>query len=81
MLFPQYRKYKNGMSYFEISSNEDFKEYKLNGKRLEVYEFKAKILPDRNYINDMLHNYIDHWDKISQEEFESFIEQHPNQVI
>lgn len=73
MDFPQYRKYKNGLSCFKISSLSQFVEYKTLGSKLERYEFEAKILPDRNFIQDMLVDFDLHWDKIDQIEFEKFI--------
>ena len=76
MEFPQYRRYKNGKSYFKINSEEHFEEYKLLGNSLEQYEFVAKILPDRNYISDMLNEYEMHWDKINEDEFKAFVSQH-----
>lgn len=76
MEFPQYRKYKNGLSYFKITSKEYFEEYKLVGNKLEYYQIKAKILPDRNYIQDMLLNYESFWEKIGKQEFSAFIERY-----
>lgn len=73
MDFPQYRRYKNKQSYFKILSEEEFVEYKLSGKRLESHHFKVKILPDRNYINDMLYNYEPYWEVINESEFQDFI--------
>ena len=73
MDFPQYRKYKNGNSYFEILSEEEFVEFQLQLGKVVKHEFKAKILPDRNYISDMLVNYHTHWDKIEQEELWQFL--------
>ena len=73
MEFPQYRKYKNGLSYFKIESKESFIEWKKTGNRWEKFEFKVKILPDRNYINDMLLDYEHHWDALSDLEFEQFL--------
>jgi hypothetical protein len=76
MIFPQFRKYKNNQSFFHILSEASFIEYKLNGKRLEVYNITASILPDRNFISDMLENYNQHWDKIDQSTFDQFLEEH-----
>lgn len=73
MKFPQYRKYKNGFSYFKIESTSHFTEYKTLGSKIEVYHFEAKILPDRNFISDMLVDYEMHWDLIEQDEFDKFI--------
>lgn len=75
MKFPQFRKYKNDMSYFKIISNESFVEWKRNGVRFEEIHFEAKILPDRNYINDMLSNYEPYWDVVSEEDFSKFLQE------
>lgn len=73
MEFPQYRRYKNKKSYFKILSEEEFVEYKLTGKRLESHRFKVKILPDRNYIQDMLHDCEPYWEVIGESEFQEFL--------
>lgn len=76
MEFPQYRRYKNAQSYFKITSESSFIEYKLLGKKLEMYAIEAKILPDRNYIQDLLYNYDDHWEKLDEQSFNDFIKSH-----
>lgn len=76
MEFPQYRRYKNNQSYFKILSNEEFEEYKLNGKQMESHRFIAKILPDRNYIQDMLHDYEPYWEKIEESDLQLFLNEH-----
>jgi hypothetical protein len=73
MDFPQYRKYKNNQSYFKIDSLIKFTEYKVFGSKIEKYYFEVKILPDRNFIYDMLNDFELHWDKINKSEFEIFI--------
>lgn len=76
MEFPQYRKYKNESSYFKIVDESRFVEYKKTGQRWEIYSFEAKILPDRNYIADLLEANHSYWDKIDQPEFEQFLVKH-----
>ena len=73
MKFPQYRKYKNDLSFFKIESPDVFTEWKSLGIHWEKNHFKAEILPDRNYIADMLFNYEPYWDKITEKEFEEFL--------
>lgn len=77
MDFPQYRRYQNGLSYFQIVDENSFEEYKLFQGRIEKYLFKASILPDRNFIQDMLHRYEEHWEKISKEDFQTFLRAYP----
>jgi hypothetical protein len=76
MKFPQFRKYKNNLSFFKVISETRLTEYKTIGSKIEEFNFVAKILPDRNYIYDMLYDYENHWDKINEAEFESFIEKY-----
>jgi len=78
MEFPQYRRYTNGKSYFEISSAEEFTEYQVQFGTLIKSHFKANILPDRNYISDMLYDYHAHWEEIDRQEFQRFIEKNAN---
>jgi hypothetical protein len=78
MKFPQFRKYKNQQSYFKILSTSEFVEYKLTAKQLHSHRFEAKILPDRNYISDMLHEPDPYWEKIDESEFQQFIDQYNN---
>lgn len=76
MDFPQYRKYKNGKSFFKILSNAHFEEYQLQFGKIVKHAFKASILPDRNYIQDMLFSYREHWDKIQEDDFHAFLEKY-----
>ena len=71
MQFPVYLKYKNNASFFKIISFEELEELKYTGKILELYHFKAKILPDRNYIADLLKENSPYVEKISEKEFEA----------
>ena len=68
MSFPQYRKYKNYKSYFKILSDQEFYEIQLLGNKYSVYHIKVKILPDRNYLNDMLYNYKESWKLCNKKE-------------
>jgi hypothetical protein len=54
--FPQYRKYKNNKNFFRIINAEEFEEISFIGSRKIVVAHKAKILPDRNLILDLLHD-------------------------
>lgn len=76
MEFPIYRRYKNEKSYFKILDEHTFIEYKVNINRLESHHFEAKILPERNYIQDMLYDYEPHWEVIDEATFKAFLESH-----
>lgn len=54
--FPQYRKYSNNRNYFKIRSAEDFEEISFIGSKHIVRQHRATILPDRNLIQDLLHD-------------------------
>ena len=77
--FPVFRKYRNDMSFFKIISEEDFEEVKKLPTGYALFTFKAKILPDRNYIQDMLYDYYLHWQEISEKEYEKVKSQVENQ--
>lgn len=68
--FPEYRKYSNDSSYFRIHSETYFEEIKKMPGGLRHYVFKARILPDRNYIADMLHCAGQSWVIIEASEYE-----------
>jgi hypothetical protein len=67
--YPQYRKYKNDKSFFRISSAEEFEEIQILGGQYTLHQFKAKILPDRNFIYDMTFAFEDNWVVITEEEY------------
>ena len=54
MNFPVYRKYANNKNFFKIVDYKHFQEVKLTGNTAELHEFEAKILPDRNFIDDLI---------------------------
>jgi len=76
MEFPIYRRYKNEKSYFKVIDKQSFTEYKVAVSRLETHHFKANILPDRNYIHDMIFDFEPYWEAIDEATFNSFIERH-----
>lgn len=71
--FPLYRKYHNNSSYFKIISFDSFVELKKMPKGFVLYEFRAKILPDRNYIHDMIFDYDLYWKEIDTKEFDEIL--------
>lgn len=76
MNYPQYRKYKNNKSYFKISSPEIVEEIQQVGDKYVLHTLTAKILPDRNFIADMLFDYTENWDLITEDEYISFRASH-----
>lgn len=71
-MFPTYRKYKNNKNYFKIISNHEFDEISFIGSKPIVTKHIAKILPDRNFISDLLYdsNLAEH---STQKEYESYL--------
>jgi hypothetical protein len=67
--YPQYRKYKNGKSFFRIHSPVAFDEVQVMGKSYTLHVFVAKILPDRNFIYDMTFDYLKNWEESNAAEF------------
>lgn len=70
MNFPQYRKYNNNQSYFKIISETEIVELKTFGKFYELHHIKAKILPERIMIADLLNDYKKFALEINESEFE-----------
>ena len=68
--YPQYRKYSNNKAYFKVISPNKFEEIQVLGTKKTIHYFEAKILPDRNFINDMTFDYEANWVKIDADEFE-----------
>jgi hypothetical protein len=55
--FPQYRRYKNGLSYFKILSNTEFEEIRIVGKKRIVNHIVANQYPEKVFINGLLFKY------------------------
>jgi hypothetical protein len=67
--FPQYRRYKNGHSYFKILSLTEFEEIKIVGKRHIRHHVVAKQYPEMVFIRDLLFHYDDFAEVIPEMEF------------
>ena len=74
MDFPIYRKYSNNKSFFKIVDTDHFEEIKVTGRLFEIHQFEAKILPDRNFIQDMISMDDDYWVDSTSEEFQSALD-------
>lgn len=68
--YPQYRKYLNNKSFFKIVSPTEWEEIQIIGSRHILNTFTVKILPDRNFMQDMTFDYKDNWEVISEAEYE-----------
>ncbi len=67
--YPQYRKYKNGLSYFKISSPILLEEIKVVGSKRFIYQIEVKQYPEKVFINDLLLNYTEFADEITETEY------------
>jgi hypothetical protein len=69
MKFPQYRRYKNGLSYFKILSIAEFEEIKVIGKKRSMQHVVANQYPEKVFINDLLFKYEEFAVVIMEEDF------------
>lgn len=67
--YPVYRKYINNRSFFKIDSEERFIELQIVFKTYNITTHEATTLPDRNYIYDMVYNYVPYWVEIEESEY------------
>jgi hypothetical protein len=70
MIFPQYRKYKNNKHFFKIISESEFDEISFIGTKAGVTKHIAKILPDRNFMYDLLHDVGNTCENSTAEEYQ-----------
>jgi hypothetical protein len=68
--YPQYRRYKNGLSYFKILSPILCEEIKVVGSKRLTYTIEAKQYPEKVFINDLLLNYKEFADEVSEAAYE-----------
>ncbi len=67
--FPQYRRYKNGLSYFRILSETEFEEVKIVGGKRVKQQIVASQYPEKVFLHDLLFNYKDFAEGITEEEY------------
>ncbi len=73
MEFPIYKEYLDQKSYFQILSPDEFLELKITGKTFTLHRIKAKILPERVMIQDMLEK-EEFWVTCTENEFAEKLE-------
>ena len=74
-MFPIYLKYKQHQTYFKIISLSEFQELRLLGNYFNLSNHVAKILPDRNFIADLLEDNGERLESITSSEFEEVVKQ------
>ena len=67
--FPVYRKYKNNKSYFKIIQPKIFEEVQLIGTKKVIKLIEAKQFPEFVFIHDLVVNYSQMADEISEEDY------------
>lgn len=71
-MFPKYRKYAHEKTYYRVDNEKQMLELSLLGKHFREQIIEATILPDRNFISDVIQNLDNFLLEISAEEFEAF---------
>lgn len=72
--FPIYRKYPHNRTFFKINSKDEFEELQLIGKHYSIHQIKAKILPDRNFIYDLIYDFKNNWEEISAADYNEMMD-------
>lgn len=73
IVFPTYRKYKNNKHFFKIINESEFDEISFIGSKAMVVKHIAKILPDRNFISDLLNDIENTCEVSTKEEYEKHL--------
>ena len=68
--FPQYRRYKNGLSYFKILSEMEFEEVKIVGEKRIVQHVVANQYPEKVFINDLLFKFEEFAEEITPDKYD-----------
>lgn len=73
--FPIYCEINSGASFFVIHSTEELTEFQKLGSRYLKHTLKAKILPERLLISDMIENEGNRWPRMSKATFEKHVKE------
>jgi hypothetical protein len=73
-IFPLFRRYLHGNTYYRINSQENFDELMVIGKFFVYKNFQAQILPEYQLIIDLIDNSDNRWEIINFTEFENKLE-------
>ncbi|MGL4597492.1 MAG: hypothetical protein ACRCYO_08195 [Bacteroidia bacterium] len=71
VIYPLYRRYLNGASWFKIESPTRFEEIRIIGSRAMCSIHESIQLPDRNFINDLSFDYAEIAEEISEEAYQT----------
>lgn len=67
--FPVYRCYKNRKSYFKILNPRLFEEIQIIGNKKIIKQIEVKQFPEMNFIHDLVFDYAEIADEISEAEY------------
>ncbi|MGB3949150.1 MAG: hypothetical protein WBM13_14280 [Bacteroidia bacterium] len=70
IVYPLYRKYAHERTYFKVISDSEWEEIHVLAGKYSIHQFKATILPERNYIYDLTYDYHNNWVAIQPDEYE-----------
>jgi len=73
-VYPVYRKYSNNKSYFKVLGPALFEEVQIIGRYYTEHLYEAKILPDRNFIADMIAMEGGAWEEVTADEYMNFVD-------
>lgn len=71
--FPIYRRYSNNKSWFKVLADDAFEEIQVMGPYYSIHHFQAKILPDRNFIADMIALEGNSWEEVTEADYQGFL--------
>lgn len=74
LTFPIYCEINGGASIYIIHSPSELTEFQRLGSRYVEHKLVAKILPERNLLNDMIANLEERWPRITEIEFSKRLE-------
>jgi hypothetical protein len=73
-IFPLFRRYLHGNTYYRINSQENFDELMVVGKFFVFKNFQARILPEYQLIIDLIDNAENRWEIIESSDFDKKLE-------
>lgn len=73
MEFPIYRKYNGIDVWFKILSPTHFIEYKKMGSKIIEHEVIAKIFPEKQFIQDLIHCHEQRWQKVTALDLNNYL--------
>jgi hypothetical protein len=73
IIFPQYRRYSHGKTWYKIHSPDKFTELTVLGSRYLIHEIEAKQYPEKLRIADMLDGLDGTWICVTEADYDTFL--------